>query len=36
MSDEPTSVNDEGVFVPFALDRLPWTTFAKGDRFGMR
>jgi uncharacterized cupin superfamily protein len=36
MSDEPTSVNDEGVFEPFPIDRVPWTTFAKGERFGMR
>lgn len=32
----PGSVNDEGVFEPFAIDRVPRTTFAKGDRFGVR
>jgi uncharacterized cupin superfamily protein len=36
MSDPKSSANADGVFEPFHIDRVPWETFEKGSRFGMR
>lgn len=36
MSDTETSINSEGVFEPFHVDRVPWEEFFHGERFGMR
>ena len=36
MSDTETSINSEGVFEPFHVDRVPWEEFSHGERFGMR
>lgn len=32
----PSSVNAEGIFEPFQVDRVPWEEFFRGERFGMR
>ncbi len=36
MNDTATSVNAEGVFEPFDIDRVPWVELARGDRFALR
>jgi len=36
LSDNPTSVDAEGVFEPFHIGRVPWEEFSRGERFGMR
>jgi uncharacterized cupin superfamily protein len=36
MSDRLTSVNEDGVFEPFPIDRVPWEEYAHGERFAMR
>jgi uncharacterized cupin superfamily protein len=36
VSDEPTSMNADGIFEPFAIDQVPWEEFNHGERFGMR
>ena len=35
-TEKPTSANDDGVFEPFHIGRVPWEEFFRGDRFGMR
>jgi hypothetical protein len=36
VSDQPTSVNADGVFEPFEISRVPWEEFSRGTRFGLR
>jgi uncharacterized cupin superfamily protein len=36
LNSKPSSVNAEGVFEPFHIDRVPWEEFFRGERFGMR
>lgn len=35
MSDEPTSINADGIYEPFATHRVPWVQHRQGERFGM-
>jgi uncharacterized cupin superfamily protein len=32
----PSSVNADGIYEPFAIEQVPWETFSRGSRFGMR
>ena len=34
--DRATSVNAEGVFEPFDIQRVPWEEYTRGERFAMR
>ena len=36
LNDEPSSANAEGIFEPFEIDHVPWQTFFRGARYGMR
>ena len=36
MTEKATSANAEGIFEPFAIDRVPVEEYAKGGRFGVR
>ena len=36
MNDLASSVNQDGIFEPFAVGRVPWREFAHGERFGMK
>lgn len=36
MSDQPTSVNADGVFEPFHIDQVPWAEASHGTRFGLK
>jgi uncharacterized cupin superfamily protein len=36
MSDRPSSRNARGLYAPFAADSVPWETFSRGERFGLR
>lgn len=36
MSNPATSVNAEGVFEPFKIERVPWNEFSKGERYGIK
>jgi len=36
VSRKPSSVNAEGIYEPFPIDRVPWEDHAKGKRFGIR
>ncbi|MBS0448414.1 MAG: cupin domain-containing protein [Proteobacteria bacterium] len=33
---EPTSINANGVYEPFDIERVPWAEFSHGNRYGMR
>ena len=32
----PSSVNADGIYEPFSIEQVPWETFSRGSRFGMR
>jgi hypothetical protein len=36
MSETPSSVNADGVYEPFSIERVPWVEHSHGGRFGMR
>ena len=36
MTGKTSSVNADGIFEPFEIDRVPWEEHAQGERFGMR
>ena len=36
MSDKPTSVNADGIFEPFIVDRVPTEEYSRGSRFGIK
>jgi uncharacterized cupin superfamily protein len=36
MSDKPSSLNADGIFEPFHVDRVPVEEYSRGTRFGVR
>jgi hypothetical protein len=36
MSDKPSSLNADGTFEPFLVDRVPFEEYSRGTRFGVR
>lgn len=36
MSDKPSSLNADGIFEPFPVDRVPFEEYSRGTRFGVR
>jgi uncharacterized cupin superfamily protein len=36
MSQTPSSVNADGIYEPFSIERVPWVEHSHGGRFGMR
>ena len=36
MIETPSSVNADGSYEPFSIERVPWVEHSHGGRFGMR
>jgi uncharacterized cupin superfamily protein len=36
MSDQPSSKNASGLYEPFASEVVPWETYGRGERYGVR